>query len=95
MQEFRESLLILVSLPIYIIVIGGELLYSYFHQKQYYTGKGILANIYLSALNFGLDILVRGICLFILDYFYQFKFFEIQRKSSLNEIASVALLAVV
>ncbi len=78
MQEFRESLLILVSLPIYVIVIGGELLYSYFHQKQYYTGKGILANVYLSALNFSLDILVRGICLFILNYFYQFKFFEIQ-----------------
>ena len=78
MQEFRESLLIMVSVPIYIIVIGGELLYSYFYNKQYYTGKGILANIYLSTLNFGLDILVRGICLLVLNYFYQFKFFEIQ-----------------
>ncbi len=76
-EEFRESLLIMVSLPIYFIVIGGELLYSYFHNKQYYTGKGILANIYLSALNFGLDILVRGICLLVLNYFYQFKFIEI------------------
>ena len=76
-EEFRESLLIMVSVPIYFIVIGGELLYSYFHNKQYYTGKGILANVYLSALNFGLDILVRGICLLVLNYFYQFKFFEI------------------
>ena len=76
-EEFRESLLIMVSLPIYFIVIGGELLYSYFHNKQYYTSKGILANVYLSALNFGLDILVRGICLLVLNYFYQFKFFEI------------------
>lgn len=67
----------MISVPIYVIVIGGELLYSYFYNKQYYTGKGILANIYLSALNFGLDILVRGICLFVLNFFYQFKFFEI------------------
>src|SRR5688572_15817094 len=78
MQEFRESLLIMVSLPIYVIVIGGELLYSYFHNKQYYTGKGILANVYLSSLNFGLDILVRGICLLVLNYFYQFHFFTIE-----------------
>jgi sterol desaturase/sphingolipid hydroxylase (fatty acid hydroxylase superfamily) len=77
-EEFREDYLIMISVPIYIIVIGGELLYSYFHNKQYYTGKGIAANIYLSALNFGLDILVRGICLLVLNYFYQFKFFEIQ-----------------
>ena len=76
-EEFRESLLIMVSLPIYIIVIGGELLYSYFRTKQYYSGKGILANVYLSALNFGLDILVRGICLLVLNYFFQFRFFEI------------------
>lgn len=77
-EEFRESLLIMVSVPIYVIVIGGELLYSYFRNKQYYTGKGILANIYLSSLNFGLDILVRGVCLLVLNYFYQFKLFGIQ-----------------
>lgn len=77
-EEFRESLLIMVSVPIYFIVIGGEILFSYFYHKQYYTGKGILANIYLSTLNFGLDILVRGICSLILGYFYQFRFFEIQ-----------------
>lgn len=78
MEQFREALLIAISMPIYIIVIGAELLFSYIHQKQYYTTKGILANIYLSALNFGLDILVRGICLLVLNYFYQFQFLEIQ-----------------
>ncbi|MES2590796.1 MAG: sterol desaturase family protein [Bacteroidota bacterium] len=78
MEQFREALLIAISMPIYIIVIGAELLFSYIHQKQYYSTKGIFANIYLSALNFGLDILVRGICLFVLNYFYQFKIFEIQ-----------------
>jgi sterol desaturase/sphingolipid hydroxylase (fatty acid hydroxylase superfamily) len=77
MQEFRESLLILFSVPVYIIVIGAELLYSYFGKKQLYSGKGILANVYLSALNFSLDILVRGVCLFVLNYFYQFHVTEI------------------
>ncbi len=78
MQEFRESLLILITTPIYILVIGGEILYSYLKQKHLYTTKGVLANIYLSALNFTLDIVLRGICLLVLDYFFKFRFFEIE-----------------
>lgn len=78
MQEFRESLLILITTPIYILVIGGEILYSYLKQKHLYTTKGVLVNIYLSALNFTLDIVLRGICLLVLDYFFKFRFFEIE-----------------
>lgn len=87
MQEFRESLLILITTPIYIIVIGGEILYSYFKQRHLYSTKGVLANIYLSALNFTLDIVLRGVCLWVLNYFFQFKFFEIE-----NAIAYWAVL---
>ncbi len=71
MNEFRESLLVLVSIPIYAVVIGFEFFYSYFKNKGLYTTKGLLANTYLTALNMGLDILVRGLCLFVLDYFYK------------------------
>lgn len=77
MEQFREALLIAITTPIYAIVIGAEILFSYIHNKQYYKTKDTLANIYLSALNMGLDILVRGVCLLILNYFYQFKVFEI------------------
>lgn len=87
MQEFRESLLILITTPIYILVIGGEILYSYFKQRHLYTTKGVLANIYLSALNFTLDIVLRGVCLLVLNYFFQFRFFEIE-----NVIAYWAVL---
>ncbi len=71
MNEFREALLIAITTPIYVIVIGAEILFSYFHQKNYYSTKGTLANVYLTVLNLSLDILVRGICLFILNYFFQ------------------------
>lgn len=89
MNEFREALLIMISTPIYIIVIGAELLFSYIHEKKYYSTKGILANVYLSTLNFSLDILVRGVCLLVLNYFYQFKFVEIK-----NTIAYWSLLII-
>lgn len=79
MNEFREAFLIKLSIPIYTTVIGIEILYSYWHQKKYYSTKGLLANIYLTALNFSLDILVRGICLGVLWFFYQFQFCSIDK----------------
>lgn len=80
MSEIREFYLILITTPIYAIVIGAEILFSYLHHKNYYSVKGTLANIYLTSLNLGLDILVRGICLIILNYFFQFKFVEISNQ---------------
>lgn len=79
MNEFREALLVKLSIPVYVIIIGIELLYSYWKHKKYYSTKGILTNIYLSALNFTLDIIVRGICLGVLWYFYQFRFTQIDK----------------
>ncbi len=73
-NEFRETYLILITVPIYAIVIGAELLYSYFGNKKLYSTKGILSNVYLTALNMGLDILIRGVCLLVLNYFFQFRF---------------------
>jgi len=79
MHEFREEILVKLSIPIYTIVIAIEILYSYWKQKKYYSTKGLLSNLYLTTLNFSLDIIVRGICLGVLWYFYQFKFTEIDK----------------
>jgi sterol desaturase/sphingolipid hydroxylase (fatty acid hydroxylase superfamily) len=89
MFEFREALLILITTPIYAVVIGAEVFFSYRHQQKRYSVKGTLSNIYLTVLNMSLDILLRGICLFILNYFFQFRFVEIQ-----NQIAYWALLLI-
>lgn len=51
--------------------------YSYFNKKGLYSTKGLLSNIYLTALNMGLDVLVRGVCLIVLDYFLRFKLVDI------------------
>lgn len=93
MNEFREALLIKLSIPIYAIVIGIEILYSYWHQKKYYSTKGLLSNLYLTTLNFSLDILVRGACLAVLWYFYQFKFIAIDKLTSPILYWTILLLA--
>lgn len=77
MNEFRESVLILVSVPIYTLVIGLEFLYSHIKNKGLYSAKGVAANVYLTLLNMGLDIMVRGLCLLTLNYFYQFKLVDL------------------
>ncbi|MFL5762613.1 MAG: sterol desaturase family protein [Bacteroidia bacterium] len=78
MTEFRETLLIAITTPIYAIVIGAEMLFSYLHERKHYSVKGTLSNIYLTSLNLGLDILVRGICLLVLQFFFQFHFTQVR-----------------
>ena len=73
----RDILLVLISTPIYAIVIGLEFFYSHIKHKGLYSAKGLLSNIYLTALNMGLDLLVRVIVFNILTFFYQFKFFTL------------------
>jgi len=77
MNEIRETLLVLISVPIYAAVIGFEIFYSYFKNKGLYTAKGLLSNVYLTALNMGLDILIRGLCLIVLGYFFRFHFTDL------------------
>lgn len=66
----REKLLFLFSAPIYLIVIGSEILLSNWKHKNLYTWKDILNNIYLMLLNSGIDILFRSIYVFILFFCY-------------------------
>lgn len=65
-------MLLLASLPLYGVLIGAEMLYSSVKRRRLYSTKGILENIYLTSLNMGLDFLVRGTCLLVLDYSYRF-----------------------
>ena len=79
MQTFREQLLILISTPLYLIIIGAEILLSNYrhghHPDHYprkaYSWKNTLTNVYLMLLNGGLDLLFRAGTLFILDFFYR------------------------
>ena len=77
MDLIREKFVFLLSTPLYAFFIGGEILLSFFHDKKYYTTKGTLMNVWLSALNFSLDLLLRGFVLIFLAYFFQFRYFTI------------------
>ena len=57
--------------PIYALIIGVEIIFSNYQERKVYTWKETLTNFYLSLLNGGLDLLIRGGYLVLLGYFYE------------------------
>ena len=71
MGSTREQLLILFSTPLYLIVIGLEILLSHFQQQKSYTVKDTATNVYLMLMNSAIDVLFRVFYLWVLAWFYQ------------------------
>jgi sterol desaturase/sphingolipid hydroxylase (fatty acid hydroxylase superfamily) len=79
MGTIRETLLILISTPLYAVVIGLEILLSNIQKLPSYSIKDTAQNIYLMLLNAGLDLLFRSISIgIILNFIYGHRYFELQ-----------------
>jgi sterol desaturase/sphingolipid hydroxylase (fatty acid hydroxylase superfamily) len=77
MGTAREQLLIFITTPLYLIVIGFEIIFSNLHHQKTYTVKNTVQNVYLMLLNGGLDLLFRAIYIgIILSFFYDHRFFN-------------------
>ena len=75
MDEFYKQILLLFSIPIYAIIIPLEILLSNFRHRKFYSWKETLMNVYLNALNTGIDLLLRFLIgLTLLNFFYQYHF---------------------
>jgi sterol desaturase/sphingolipid hydroxylase (fatty acid hydroxylase superfamily) len=70
----KEQLLILITTPVYLIVIILEIILSNIHFKKFYSFKETLMNVYLCTLNGGIDLLFRAVYVLILLAFYKFHF---------------------
>ena len=73
----KEQLLILISTPLYFIVIGIEMLLSHLHLKKYYSVKETFINVYLCLINGGIDLLFRAVYVVILLWFFNFHFVDL------------------
>src|SRR5687767_9407371 len=71
MNALREQILILTSTPVYMVIIGMELLLSNYRHRKLYNWKDTAANLYLMLLNGTIDLLFRGVYVVMLDYFYR------------------------
>ena len=78
MESLYEKILLLVSTPLYAIIIGLEVLLTNYgrrghthHGRNTYTWKDTLTNLYLMLLNGGIDLLFRATYLIVLDVCYR------------------------
>lgn len=72
MTELHRHILQLFAIPIYAVLIPLELLLSHFHDWKFYSWKETLMNVYLNLLNAGIDLLLRGVALIVLLFFFRF-----------------------
>ncbi len=78
MHSARESWFLLLSIPFYSILIGMEIFLSNWTGKRFYSVKETLQNVYLSLVNAGLDLFLRGLFyISILLWFYNHSLFTI------------------
>ncbi|HMX77682.1 MAG TPA: sterol desaturase family protein, partial [Chitinophagaceae bacterium] len=71
MGTAREQLLILITTPLYLIVIGLELFLSKLKKQDTYSLKDTAQNIYFMLLNGGIDLLFRAVYIgIVLSFFY-------------------------
>jgi hypothetical protein len=70
-HTIREQLLILITTPLYIIIIGAEIFLSNYRHRKLYSWRDSTENVCLMLLNSGLDLAFRAVYLVILGYFYQ------------------------
>ncbi|HEU4718272.1 MAG TPA: sterol desaturase family protein [Bacteroidia bacterium] len=67
MQAFSESLLFLITTPMYVIFIGLEIIVSNLHRNERYSKLGFFENMYLMFINIFVDLGMRVIALFVLS----------------------------
>ncbi len=77
MDFAREQFLILITTPLYIIIIGAEILLSHLHQQKSYSLKDTVQSIYFMLLNGSIDLIFRAVYIGIfLSFFYNHRLIE-------------------
>jgi sterol desaturase/sphingolipid hydroxylase (fatty acid hydroxylase superfamily) len=72
MDQLHQQIILLLSIPIYAILIPLEVVLSHMHGWKRYSLKETLMNVYLNGLNAGLDLLLRGLALGVLLFFFNY-----------------------
>ncbi len=79
MNYAKEYWFLLISIPLYSLLIGAEILFSNWQHKKFYSVKETLQNVYLTLLNAGLDALLRWLFyISVLMWCYNHHFFKIE-----------------
>ena len=78
MSIFTDQILLIVTTPLYVAVIALEWGLAAWHGRETYALADTATNLYLTALNTGLDALMAGVTLAFLSWFYGHRLFGFQ-----------------
>lgn len=76
MDELREQLLYFISTPLYLVIIGVEVLLSNYQHRKLYSWKDSAANVYLMLANSAIDLLIRAFYVGIFAYLYEYRLID-------------------
>ncbi len=76
MGTVQTQLVSLISTPLFILVIGFEIILSHIHPPHRYNWKDSLNNFALSILSGLIDLLVRGLSLIVMAFAFEFRLFS-------------------
>ena len=79
MDSLLEQLVILISTPLYVVVILAEMILSHYRHNNTYTVRDTLTNLYLMLLNSGVDLGFRLVYLVIFQWFWEHRIFEFEQ----------------
>lgn len=77
MDALKEQWLILISTPLYVLIIGVELLLTHLQHRKVYTIKDTFANLYLMLANSGIDLAFRVVYVAVLQYVFLHAVYQI------------------
>jgi len=72
MRALYDQIVLLLTTPLYVVIIGAELLVSHLEGVKTYTWKDTIHNFALSIITGLTDLLMRGVSLIVLTFFFRF-----------------------
>jgi sterol desaturase/sphingolipid hydroxylase (fatty acid hydroxylase superfamily) len=78
MEALHESILFIVTTPLFVIFIAAEIIVSNMHRNHRYSKIGFYENMYLMVVNTALDLGMRVLGLAFLLMIFESRFFEIE-----------------
>jgi sterol desaturase/sphingolipid hydroxylase (fatty acid hydroxylase superfamily) len=75
-----EAILLAITTPLFVLFILTEMIYSHFANKKLYSKGDTIINLMCTSLNFINDLVFRGFTLFVLLFFNEYAFFEVESK---------------
>ena len=76
-EKITEQFIIFWTTPIYVFIIGLEIILSNLHNKNSYSLRDTINNFLMMLINGGLDLVLRIFYVVVLVFFWNYRFTEI------------------